>query len=255
MSQASQLVDLVKQTLRDRGRTYADLARGLGLSESSVKRLFSQKKLTLDRLEEICKHLDLEISDLLEMARSTQGLITELSEAQERALVGNQRLLLVGLLALSHWTAEEIVTVYRLTEAQVVRLLAQLDALGIIDLLPGNRIKLRLARNFAWRKGGPLQQFFEARVQAQFFDSSFHRPGELRFVVHAGLSEHSNRLLQLRMKKLAEEFDDLADDDRRLDHKTLSGTTMVIAIRPWELGLFTTLRRDRNPEMVSGTSF
>jgi DNA-binding Xre family transcriptional regulator len=244
----------VKQTLRDRGRTYADLARGLGLSESSVKRLFSQKKLTLDRLEEICKHLDLEISDLLEMARGTQGLITELSEAQERALVGNQRLLLVGLLALSHWTAKEIVTVYRITEAQVVRLLAQLDALGIIDLLPGNRIKLRLARNFAWRMGGPLQQFFEARVQAQFFESSFHGPGELRFVVHAGLSEHSNRLLQLRMKKLAEEFDDLADDDRRLDHKTLSGTTMVIAIRPWELGLFSTLRRDRTPEVVSGTT-
>src|SRR5258706_7790195 len=115
MSQASQLVDLVKQTLRDRGRTYSDLAHGLGLSESSVKRLFSQKKLTLDRLEEICKHLDLEISDLLEIARTNELRITELTEEQERSLVANQRLLLVGLLALSHWTAAEIVTVYRLT--------------------------------------------------------------------------------------------------------------------------------------------
>jgi DNA-binding Xre family transcriptional regulator len=243
MSQASQLVDLLKQTLRDRGRTYADLARGLGLSESSVKRLFSQKKLTLDRLEEICAQLDLGIADLLEMARSSEGRITELTEAQERSLVADQRLLLVGLLALSHWTAEEIVATYRLSQAEIVKLLAQLDGLGIIDLLPGNRIKLRLARNFAWRKGGPLQQFFEARVQKQFFDSSFHGPGELRFVVHGSLSEHSNALLHRRLKKLAEDFDDLADDDRRLDHRTLSGTTMVVAMRAWELGIFSELRR------------
>lgn len=243
MSQASQLVDLVKRTLRDRGRTYADLARGLKLSESSVKRLFSQKKLTLDRLEEICAQLDLEISDLLEMARSSEGRITELTEEQERSLVANQHLLLVGLLALSHWTAEEIVAVYRITQAEMVKLLAQLDGLGIIDLLPGNRIKLRLARNFAWRHGGPLQQFFEARVQKQFFDSSFHGPGEVRFVVHGSLSEHSNALLQQRLRKLAEEFDALAEDDRRMDHKTLSGTTMVMAIRPWELGIFSELRR------------
>jgi DNA-binding Xre family transcriptional regulator len=243
MSQASQLVDLLKQTLRDRGRTYADLARGLGLSESSVKRLFSQKKLTLDRLEEICAQLDLGIADLLEMARSSEGRITELTEAQERSLVADQRLLLVGLLALSHWTAEEIVATYRLSQAEIVKLLAQLDGLGIIDLLPGNRIKLRLARNFAWRKGGPLQQFFEARVQKQFFDSSFHGPGELRFVVHGSLSEHSNALLHRRLKKLAEDFDDLADDDRRFDHRTLSGTTMVVAMRAWELGIFSELRR------------
>lgn len=243
MSQASHLVDLVKQTLRDRGKTYADLARGLKLSESSVKRLFSQKRLTLDRLEEICAQLDLEISDLLDMARSSEGRITELTEAQERSLVADQHLLLVGLLALSHWTAGEIVATYRLTEAEVVKLLAKLDGLGIIDLMPGNRIKLRLARNFAWRKGGPLQQFFEARVQKQFFDSSFHGAGELRFVVHGSISEHSNALLQQRMMKLAEEFDGLANDDRRLDHKTLSGTTMVVAIRPWELALFSELRR------------
>jgi DNA-binding Xre family transcriptional regulator len=245
MSQASQLVDLVKQTLRDRGRTYAELARGLGVSESSVKRLFSKKKLSLQRLEEICAQLDIEISDLLEQVRSSEGRIVELTEAQEQSLVADQRLLLEGLLVLSHWTAAEIVAAYRISETEVVKLLAQLDRLGIVDLMPGNRIKLRLARNFAWRKRGPLQKFFEGRVQQQFFESSFDGPGELRFVVHGGLSPHSNALLHQRMRKLAEEFDSLADDDRGHDHKTLSGTTMVVAIRTWELGAFTELRRKK----------
>jgi DNA-binding Xre family transcriptional regulator len=243
MSQASQLIDLVKQALRDRGRTYADLARGLGISESSVKRLFSKKKLSLERLEEICAELDLEIVDLLEMARS-EGRMTQLSEEQERALVADPHLLLVGLLILSHWRAEDILRSYRLSEAEVVKALTTLDSLGIIDLLPGNRIKLKLARNFAWRKKGPLQEFFEARVQKQFFESSFHGVGELRFVVHASLSEHSNAQLQQRMRKLAEEFDALAEEDgHALDRKGHWGTTMVVAIRPWELAVFSELRR------------
>ena len=243
MSQASQLIDLLKQALRDRDMTYAALARGLGVSESSVKRMFSKRRMSLERMEAVCTQVGLEISDLLELARSAEGRLTELTEAQERALVAEERLLLVGLLALSNWTFDEMRQTYRLTEAELVKLLVKLDRLGILDLLPGNRLKLRLARNFSWRKGGPLQQFFEARVQKHFFDTSFHGPGEMRFVVHGSLSEHSNELLQQRMRKLAEEFDALAEDDRRLDHRSLLGTTLVVAVRPWELGIFTELRR------------
>ena len=121
--------------------------------------------------------------------------------------------LLVGLLALSNWTAAEILQTYRLTEPELVQILARLDSIGVIDLLPGNRIKLKLARNFAWRKGGPLQRFFEARVQRQFFESSFLGSGELRLMVHASLSPHSNALLQQRMKKIAEEFDALVSSE------------------------------------------
>jgi DNA-binding Xre family transcriptional regulator len=243
MSQASQLIDLVKRAVRERGLTYADLARGLGVSESSVKRIFSKRRLTLERLEHICILIELEIADLLELAHASEGRFSELTEAQERSLVANERLLLVGLLALSDWTAEQIVATYRLTQAEVVKLLVKLDGLGIIDLMPGNRIKLRLARGFSWRKGGPLQQFFEAHVQERFLDSSFHGPGELRLVVHGSLSDHSNALLQQRLRKLVEEFGDLAGEDRRLKHMARSGTTMVVAIRPWELGIFTRLRR------------
>jgi len=243
MSQAAELVDLLKRRLRDRGMTYAVLAPRLGLSESSVKRLFSRKRLSLERLEQVCRELGMDIADLLEDARAAQPRIAELTEAQERQLVADQRLLLTGLLALSHWSAEEMVAHYSIEEAEVVRLLARLDRMGILDLMPGNRIKLRLASNFAWRKGGPLERFFESRVQAEFFRSSFHGRGESRFVVHAGLSERSNALLRQRMARLAEEFAALAEEDSRVDHRMLAGTTLVLAMRPWEMEIFRHLRR------------
>jgi len=150
---------------------------------------------------------------------------------------------MVGVLVLSHWTVEQILEQYQLSQAQLVGLLTRLDRLKIIDLLPGNRIKVRLARNFAWRKGGPIQGFFEQRVQRQFFESSFLGPGELRLTVHGSLSPRSNAVLQLRMRKLAEELDALAEEDKQLDQQSRAGTTVVLAIRPWELSLFTELRR------------
>jgi hypothetical protein len=126
---------------------------------------------------------------------------------------------------------------------------ADLRAAGPGDLRPARDGALvgrpRLARSFAWRQGGPLQKFFQGRVQKEFFESSFHGEGELRFVINGALSAHSNALLRGRMKKLAEEFDAAAEDDQRLDHKTLSGTTRVVAIRPWELGIFNERRREK----------
>ena len=243
MSQASLLVDVLKQALRGAGLTYAAVARGIGLSESSVKRLFATRNLDLHRLEQICALMDLEIADLLESTRTAEGRITELSEEQESILVNDPKLLLIGVLAISHWTVADMLHEYQITESELVARLAQLDRLKIIDLLAGNRIKVRLARNFAWRKAGPIQQFFEQRVQQQFFQSSFLGRGELRLMVNGGISAQSNQLLQQRLRKVAEEFDSLVEQDRRLDRTLREGTTLVMALRPWELGVFTELRR------------
>ena len=244
------LVDVVKKALRHRGLTYVDVAKGLKLSESSVKRMFAQRHLSLNRLEQVCGLMNLEITDLLELTRTAEGRITELTEDQERELVSDPRLLLVGTLAVSHWTAAKILETYRFSETELVGLLARLDRLRIIDLLPQNRIKVRLQRNFNWRRGGPIQRFFEDRVQQQFFESSFMRQGELRVSVHGSVSEKSNKVLQERMRKAAEEFDRLVEEDKHLPHEMREGTSLVMAMRPWELSLFGELRRSEESKTV-----
>jgi hypothetical protein len=234
MPQAALLVEVVKKTLRQRGFTYVDVAIGLKLSESSVKRMFAQRHLSLNRLE---------IADLLDLTRAAEGRARELSEDQERELVNDPKLLLVGTLAISHWTAAKILETYRLSKTELVTLLVRLDRLRIIDLLPENRIKVRLQRNFNWRKGGPIQRFYEERVQQEFLESSFLRKGELRVSVHGSLSDKSNRVLQERVCKVAEEFDRLVEDDKQLAHEMREGTSLVMAMRPWEPSLFGKLRR------------
>jgi transcriptional regulator with XRE-family HTH domain len=54
VAQTSSLIKTLKKQLKAHGKTYADVSRGLGLSEASVKRLLSQKIFSLDRLDGIC---------------------------------------------------------------------------------------------------------------------------------------------------------------------------------------------------------
>jgi len=249
MAQASLLIQVLKKALRERGFTYAGVAKGLAISESAVKRMFSLESLSLDRLERICALMKLEIADLLELTRAVDRRASELSEEHEHALVSDPKLMLVAILAISHWTVADIQKSYRFSDADLVGLLTRLDRLGVIDLLPGDRIKVKLASNFAWRKAGPIQRFFEEQVQREFFESSFLGNGELRVMVHGSLSERSNNLLQQRMRKIAGEFDELVKEDGQLDHEMRKGTTMVLAIRPWELSKFTELRRGAEPSV------
>ena len=251
MSQAALLVDTLKKNLRKHGLTYADVARVLRLSESSVKRLFARKDLSLDRIERICGLMKLDITDLLELMHAAEPRIAQLTEEQEKLLVNDPKLLLVGILAISYWTAADMRETFRFTKTELVRLLVRLDRMRIIDLLPDDQIKVRLDRNFAWRRDGPIQRFFEERIQQQFFTTSFTHHGEQRLVVFGALSRRSNQLLQQGLQKIAQEFDALVEEDRALDHRRRTGTTMVLAIRPWEPHQFTELRRRGRDAMLA----
>jgi hypothetical protein len=245
MSQASALVDALKSALRRQGLTYLEVGRRLRLSESSVKRMFARKKLSLERLERVCGLMGLEIGDLFELAHQAEKRITELTEEQERELVSDAKMLLAAVLAINHWSADTILETYRISKAELIRTLARLDRMRIIDLMPDNRIKVRLARNFTWRKAGPIQRFFEQGLQQDFFESSFLGKNELRVIINGSLSRRSIELLQDHMRRLAEEFDSLVGADRHVDHAGRIGASLVMAIRPWEPNLFAELRRDR----------
>jgi len=47
------------------------------------------------------------------------------------------------------------------------------------------------------------------------------------------------------MERLGEEFSDLQRDDEQLPLTERRGTTMVLAVRQWEFGLFSQLKHPR----------
>jgi DNA-binding Xre family transcriptional regulator len=243
MPQTKLIIDTLKQELRKQGVTYKQVAQALQLSEASVKRLFSERSFTLSRLGQVCAVLNLEIADLVHQMEKNIDLTTQLSIDQERELVADIRLLLMAHFLMSKFTFQDIIRIYDISETEGIQLLAKLDRMKIIELQPGNRVKLMIAKNFELIPNGPLQRFYEQKVQSEFFNSTFGGPGEFRVFVSGMFSRPANAELIKKIKHLAFDANELKSESESLPLEERFGCSLIIAMRPWEVKLFDQLRR------------
>ena len=250
MARTAVLVDTLKRELKARGITYAAVARRLGMSEASVKRMFARKEFTLSRLDAICEHAGLEFSELARMLPGQDAVVSQLSYEQEKEFVDHPKLMLVALCTLNHWSFADIVAAYDLGEAECVRLLARLDRLKFIELMPGNRIRLLVSRAFAWLPDGPIQRLFKEQFQADFFRSRFDKEGELLLLANGAVSKASVGALLARLRKTAAEFSAMRSDDAGLPAGQRLPITLLLAARPWSAAFLDRYRRARAPANV-----
>ncbi|WP_333609132.1 helix-turn-helix domain-containing protein [Arsukibacterium sp.] len=243
MSQQQALMQIVKKSLRQQGLTYAQLATALDLSEASVKRMFSKQQVTLQRLEQICQLLGLELTDLLRLLDAQQAKVSQLTEQQERELTEDLGLLLVAVSVLNRWTMQQIIDWYQLSETECLQKLLRLDRLQLIELLPHNKVKLRVAPNFSWRESGPIQQFFQQKIASEFFNRRFNQQGEYLLVLNGMLSAASNQQFQRKLARLGQDFNELNRQDANLPLAQRHGVSVVLAMRDWRFGLFQGLLR------------
>jgi len=238
MAQTQELIKSLKTALKAQGRTYADVAVELGLTEASVKRLFSKQSFSLRRLDQVCHLLDMEITDLVQLMNEQQQRLQQLSIEQEMEITADVTLALVTVCVLNRWTMDDILSYYHISETECVQHLAKLDRLKVIELLPKNRIRLLVAPNFSWHENGPIQLFFQKKISQEFFSTHFSRDDECLIVLNGMFSSQSNAELQHKLKRLAREFGLMNNDDAGLDLAKRNGTTLVLAMRDWQYGLF-----------------
>lgn len=247
MSQTTQLVDTLKKILRERKITYSEIAEHLDLSEANIKRMFSKRHFTLNRLEQVCTLANIDLGYLMARMNESSSVIEELSLAAEKDLVANIKLLMMAQLLINRWEVSDIAATYTFEELEITRLLAQLDRLGIIELLPGNRVRNLVSRDFKWIHNGPVYKWFAQHVANEFFNSKFDpQAGELLIFMAGRLSKANNAHMHKNMRRLAKDFDELCKEDSKLTIDETYGTGFVMGLRPWELSVFTEYRREPN---------
>lgn len=244
MNEIDQLVATLKRRLKLQGITYRDLAASLGISEPSVKRLFASRRFTVDRLVQISALLGFTLAELAQEAANSGGRLHTLTESQERELVSDERLLLVAVCVLNQWTANDIVTAYALTEAEVVQRLVRLDRLRLIQFLPGNRIRLNVTRDFDWLPKGPIRMYFLGQGLKDFLKSDFSGSNEALAFSHAMLTEVAIAKMTTEIRKLRQKFAELHEESLLAPLAKRRGTGMIVAMREWEPAAFTGIRRD-----------
>lgn len=243
MSGSKLILRGIRERLRQRGMTYRDLADKLGVSLPTIKRDLVRGNFSLSRLDHICEALDVGMEELIRGGDAAGSPLTELGEAQERALIADVRLLLVTYLVLNDWKAEEILATFRIDQNEFVSLMLELDRMRLVDYRPPDRMRRLTARNFAWRKDGPVHRFFVERILPEFFAARFDTPADDLHFMGGSLSEGSMRYLVAEMSRLAREFDALARQDAALPLSARDGCSAVFALRSWEYSEFTKLRR------------
>ncbi|MBQ0943009.1 helix-turn-helix transcriptional regulator [Ideonella sp. 4Y16] len=243
MSTTQALIQVLKTELKAAGWTYAALARELGLAESSVKRMFARGDMPLARIDAICEVLKTDFTELSRRVAAAQPERHELTLEQERAVVADRKLLLMAVCCQSQWTLEQVVAHYRLSETEGIALLAQLDRLGIIELRPHNRYRLKLAKAFRWRPHGPVMAFFREQVVGDFFGGGFDGEGELLTLVHGQIRPALVASYNDRLQRLAQDFAQQHLADQKLPPDQKQACTLLIGLRSWLFGAFRELRR------------
>jgi hypothetical protein len=243
MRQGARLLETLKKCLRVRGMTYADVARALRVSEPSVKRMFSRGTFTLERIEEILDLLEMDLFEAARMSRAMREGPAELSLEQETALAKDERLLSAFWLLLNEWRYSEILEAFSISRNELTLAFARLAKLKLIDWGPGERARLRVAKDFRWRAGGPVKKAYGKRVTWEFLEGRFDAPLELLRFETREMSAESAAVLKRRLERVVAEFNDLAEVDAGAGASRGIGVALLVACRPWQFSVVNALKR------------
>ncbi|RJP93416.1 MAG: XRE family transcriptional regulator [Desulfobacteraceae bacterium] len=243
MSQTTQLLSTLKKCLKAKGMTYRQLADKIGLSEASIKRLFSEQTFSLNRLEEICNVLNLNFYDLAKISADALDGPSQLTLDQERALSENPKLLVFFYLLLNGREPDSIVRDYDISEKESLQFLLQLDKNKLIELYPDNKVRLLTQRSITWRKNGPMRATYEKKINDEFLSSPFDLAEErLRFET-GKLSDGSISVMLNKIDRLFKEYNELTEIDKALPQEKSRNTGLMIAFRPWVFSMLDAYKR------------
>ena len=245
--QRQQLVQELKLALKEGGLSYRDAARALGLSEASIKRLFSRGGFTLERIDALCALAGIEITDLAERLLRRGPRQLRLTRAQEQEIIEDPQLFLVAWLVLNRWRGEDIRATFNLGERELQRCLIRLDRLKLIELQPGNRARLRARGDVVWQPGGPLQRHVQRMVLREFLAGDFGTPGAALFLHGTILSEAGLEQVRRLLQRALRDCQAVTEQDEAQPFQARHGAAIVLAARPWQYSGFRRFLRAPTP--------
>jgi len=242
VSETAAIIQVLKRSLKTRGLTYRDVAKRIGLSEASIKRVFSEETFTLERLEAICAAIGMSMTELVRIAgESNEEKSKFLTLEQEQLLADDPKLLACFYLLLNGRSSAEVIERMNLTERELRRFYVRLDDARLVELQPRLRVRMRVGPVITWRTDGPVYRVYERQVKAEFLQSDFRGPLEALHFRSLEISEASARVLARKIEHLQRDFAELASLDVGLPANEKRNVALLVAFRPWVLSMFSSL--------------
>ena len=198
----------LKQAYRARGLTYRDVGRRVGLSESAIKKIFSNEDCSLGRLGELAEVAELPLSELFKLAARPAFERVELSDAQQRGLLEDPAAFaLYWKLVAERMSVSEIKRSFHLSERRCWQLLSRLDDLGLVVLGPEGRVTLVHRGLVRWVGEGPLLSHLHATWPIDALTNAQREPPGALYRLHElHLRPETADELRHRLTELLDDF-------------------------------------------------
>lgn len=235
MSQIDQFLSALKRALKSKNIIYRDLANSLDLSESSVKRILSDKSISLERIDEICKACDISFSEVCRNANFEEDVSNyTLTKEQEKILAENPRQLHYFTLLTDGLTPAKIEKNFEITAHESKKILLQLDKLNLLELHPRDRVKLKnKTGTLRFRRDGAVGKILFAQTKSSYLNHDFESDQDyIRFVTN-GFSVESLAKFKKKFDKMVSELQEEARMVAGSDMKGLQEMGVLLAFRPW----------------------
>lgn len=145
-------IENLKAVLKQKKINYKELAQGLKLSESGIKKILGAQDGSFQRLIQICRFVGISLSELLEDGKT---LDVGFTPRQQTEFLKEPLLFQVyWLLVYERRSMTEVQEELRLNKTEAFRLARRLDVLSLITLLPGDRMRLPSVRAVRWTGDG-----------------------------------------------------------------------------------------------------
>jgi len=233
--QVEALLRALKQLLRAKGLRYRDIAERLGITERTVKRWLADRGLTMNVVEDLCGVLGMSFIELCEFAKEDLDIRPQqMSREQERLLFSDLQLGLVFQLLLRGWTAQDIRFECGLPEATMVAHLVRLERIKLVQLLPGNKVRLLFGRHIKWHDSGEAGRAFARHLKNLFTAMDYSNPDSIWSSQVFKLSQRSLTELQAKFYTLTTDIQLASEADRRLASADKRWHVILLAAHPFD---------------------
>lgn len=225
----------IRLRMKISGMTYAELAKHLNVSETSVKRYFSEERMTVDTLDSICVALQTPLDAMLaEYKKSSPENAKSFTIEQEDALAASEQLFAIYFMVAGGWGFDDIVKNHEISPAELTRTLRELEDLELVSFQTNAALLALLPIDAEWRVEGPLFKKFKAQAVHEFFDSDFMAANELLKLTFGPMLPDSAQIVRKKMISLQNEIQKIVEIDSKhiTDIAAASGYWFVTALRP-----------------------
>jgi hypothetical protein len=157
---------------------------------------------------------------------------TRLGREQERLLFADLQLAFVFILLNRGWSAQEIQRDCRMPEALLVEHLVKLERLRLVELLPGNKVRLLFARNIRWHAGAEAGKAFARELQKLFVEMDFSTPNSIWSSQVVNISAQALDEVLVKMQSFTLEIVKNADSDKG-SSKSKDWHVILMAAQPF----------------------